>query len=199
MITGPPTEGFGQIIYSKTTDLVLEASRVTISPETNSIHLYGNITFSNLYCDIPGTTIYFEAGKTYTILGTLKLEDAQATSLGSQLVIDWKVSAFGVLQLAYQIDVFSEAGGRGELLLSSKEALPQVPPCNEVCGCFCRAFQSPWHPVIKTDIFPCPCYILPHNMRASHFSLMPHLLPMGLYLSCRPLAFSPCPTHAHAL
>ena len=60
------------------------------------------------------------------VLGTLKLEDAQATSLGSQLVVDWKVSAFGVPQLAYQIEVFSEAGGRGALLLSTKEALPHV-------------------------------------------------------------------------
>ena len=60
------------------------------------------------------------------MLGSLKLEECRATSLGSQLVVDWTVSANGVPQLAYQIDVYSEAGGRGELLMSTKEALPQV-------------------------------------------------------------------------
>lgn len=60
------------------------------------------------------------------VLGPLRLEDCQAISLGNQLAVDWTVSAQGVPQLAYQIDVYSEPGGRGELLLSTKEALPQV-------------------------------------------------------------------------
>ena len=60
------------------------------------------------------------------VLGRLKLEQCQATSLGSQLAVDWTVSAEGVPQLAYQIDVFAEAEGRGELLMSTKEAMPHV-------------------------------------------------------------------------
>ena len=60
------------------------------------------------------------------VLGTLKLEECLATSLGSQLAVAWKVSAQGVPQLAYQLDVYSEAGCRGELLLKTREALPHV-------------------------------------------------------------------------
>ncbi len=59
-------------------------------------------------------------------LGRLKLEECRATGLGAQLAVDWVVSVHGVPQLAYQIDVYSEAGGRGELLMSTKEALPHV-------------------------------------------------------------------------
>ena len=59
-------------------------------------------------------------------LGSLKLEECRATGLGSQLVVDWKVSEYGVPQLSYQIDVYSEADGRGELLMSTKEAMPHV-------------------------------------------------------------------------
>jgi len=60
------------------------------------------------------------------VLGSLTLEACHATSLGSQLAVDWAVSPEGVPQLAYQLDVYSEAEGHGELLLSTKEALPQV-------------------------------------------------------------------------
>ena len=60
------------------------------------------------------------------VLGSLKLENCHATSLGLQLAVDWKVSDHGTPQLAYQLDVYSEAEGRGELLLSTKEAMPHV-------------------------------------------------------------------------
>ncbi|MBP7055611.1 MAG: hypothetical protein KBB52_02005, partial [Candidatus Omnitrophica bacterium] len=77
MITGPPEDNF-KIIYSRSTDLILEAGRISVSPTTESISLYGNITFSNLYCTIPGLTIHFEAGKTYTVLNTLHIIGAES-------------------------------------------------------------------------------------------------------------------------
>jgi len=42
------------------------------------------------------------------------------------------------------------------ILKALKEALPQVPPCNEVCGCFCHAFQSPLAPGDQHGHFSLP-------------------------------------------
>ena len=71
LLRGPP-EGFGAIIYNRDTNLTLNANKVILSG-TDPIYLYGNITFSNFECTIPNKEIYFEAGKTYTILGDLVL------------------------------------------------------------------------------------------------------------------------------
>ncbi len=54
---------------------MLHAEKVTISGPAPS-YIYGNITFSNLEITTPGKEIHFEAGKTYTILGTFKVEGA---------------------------------------------------------------------------------------------------------------------------
>ncbi|NWK57431.1 hypothetical protein HW115_17565 [Verrucomicrobiaceae bacterium N1E253] len=53
------------------------------------------------------------------ILGKLKLTRAKAVAYDSQLLVEWAVGD-GVPQLAYQIDVYSEAGAKGDLLKSIK-------------------------------------------------------------------------------
>ena len=78
-ITGPP-DGFGKIIYPKTSSLKLEATRTTLSTDTNPSYLFGNITFYNFECTAPGKTIYFEAGKTYTFLGNTEIVGAEGFS-----------------------------------------------------------------------------------------------------------------------
>jgi len=72
MLRGPP-DGFGAIIYSHDTNLILDAQKVTLVG-TDPTYLYGNITFTNFECTVPGKTIYFEAGYTYTFNGTTLIE-----------------------------------------------------------------------------------------------------------------------------
>jgi filamentous hemagglutinin family protein len=102
MLRGPPG-GFGAIIYNRDTELTLDAAKISlIGPD--SIHLYGNITFSNLECIIPAKEIYFEAGKTYTILGEFKVLGAYAQHiklLSSEQDKQWYINPQGSRDLVY--------------------------------------------------------------------------------------------------
>ncbi|MCM8790745.1 MAG: filamentous hemagglutinin N-terminal domain-containing protein, partial [Candidatus Omnitrophica bacterium] len=77
VIRGPPDEGqFGSIEYNRSCQqLTLEGASVTISGEI-PLNLYGNITFYNFICTVPGKTIYFESGKSYTFLGITEIHGA---------------------------------------------------------------------------------------------------------------------------
>jgi hypothetical protein len=107
LMRGPP-EGFGSFIYSKDSNLTLDAARVDLVG-TAPISFYGNITFSNLYCTVPGKTIYFEAGKTYTITGTTHLQGALAGDesinyinlLSSEKGVRWYIDPMGVHEVSY--------------------------------------------------------------------------------------------------
>ncbi|MBU1367063.1 MAG: filamentous hemagglutinin N-terminal domain-containing protein, partial [Candidatus Omnitrophica bacterium] len=85
MLRGPPEEeahssylhprgasgeqdSWGTISCNKDANLTLKAQKVILAG-TEPTTLYGNITFHNFECTIPGKEIYFEAGKTYTFLG----------------------------------------------------------------------------------------------------------------------------------
>ncbi|MCX5666880.1 MAG: filamentous hemagglutinin N-terminal domain-containing protein, partial [Candidatus Omnitrophica bacterium] len=96
-ITGPP-DGFGKIIYPKTSSLILEATRTTVSTDQNPAQFFGNITFYNFECATSGKVIYFEAGKTYTFEGAFKLQgatDACIKLLSSDKGNPWYVSTNG--------------------------------------------------------------------------------------------------------
>ncbi|MFA6079727.1 MAG: hypothetical protein WC779_08295, partial [Candidatus Omnitrophota bacterium] len=71
---GPPESDFS-IIYSKDTNLTLDAAHVNLVGFA-PISFYGNITFSSLTCIVPGKVITFEAGTMTTIKGLLTLEGA---------------------------------------------------------------------------------------------------------------------------
>ena len=68
---------WGAVEYNADSHLVLEAEKVKITGSDPS-YIYGDITFSNLEITVPGKEIYFEAGKTYTILGLFKVQGAYA-------------------------------------------------------------------------------------------------------------------------
>ncbi|MDD5432707.1 MAG: filamentous hemagglutinin N-terminal domain-containing protein [Candidatus Omnitrophica bacterium] len=107
MLRGPP-DGFGAIIYNHDTNLTLKAEVVRLIG-TDSIQLYGNITFSSLECTIPNKEIYFEAGKTYTITGVFhfsgKLEDDGTISYihlkSSEDGVRWFIDPQGAHELSY--------------------------------------------------------------------------------------------------
>ncbi|MCX5678636.1 MAG: autotransporter-associated beta strand repeat-containing protein [Candidatus Omnitrophica bacterium] len=97
LMRGPPESNFS-IIYSKDTNLTLDAAHVTVVGTTPT-HFYGNITFSDFICTVPDKEIYFEAGKTYTILGSLEIQGSYAKPVrlissvwGSPWYIDSKSS-----------------------------------------------------------------------------------------------------------
>jgi len=61
------------------------------------------------------------------VLGKLKLTEAKASAYDSQLLVEWAVDdTKGLPQLAYQIDVYSEAGAKGDLLKSIKAGTPHI-------------------------------------------------------------------------
>ncbi|MCP3686722.1 MAG: hypothetical protein GY861_29135, partial [bacterium] len=101
-IRGPP-EGWGAIAYNPTTNLTLDAENVIVSG-SEPTYFYGDITFSNFTCATPGKTIYFEAGKTYTILdeftltgGYGQLINLRSTKDGQQ----WKIDPRGKRDLLF--------------------------------------------------------------------------------------------------
>ena len=108
LITGPPDGGFGYILYNHDTKLTLTADHINLVGE-GSIYLYGDITFSSLYCTIPGKTIYFEAGHTYTITGVFhfsgRLEDDGTITYvdlkSSEKGVQWFINPQGNNELAY--------------------------------------------------------------------------------------------------
>ncbi|MFC1570619.1 filamentous hemagglutinin N-terminal domain-containing protein, partial [Candidatus Omnitrophota bacterium] len=63
---------WGAVSYNSSSNLTLEAENVLISG-SSPLYLHGNITFSSLEINAPGKEIYFEIGKTYTILGDLNI------------------------------------------------------------------------------------------------------------------------------
>jgi len=67
LMRGPP-EGWGAILLNKDSNLTLKAEKVIIGGDSPT-NLYGNITFHNFECTIPGKEIYFEAGSTYIFKG----------------------------------------------------------------------------------------------------------------------------------
>ena len=103
LIHGPPEGGFGAIIYNHDANLTLDADQINlIGPD--SIYLYGNITFSNLSCTVPDKKIYFEAGKTYTILGTFKIQGAYGRPvrlLSSDKGHYWYFDPKGAIDITY--------------------------------------------------------------------------------------------------
>lgn len=68
---GPPEDNFS-IVYSKDTNLTLEAGQVNLIGSA-PLNLYGNIVFYNLICTVSDKEIYFEAGKTYAFNGALSI------------------------------------------------------------------------------------------------------------------------------
>ncbi len=93
MLRGPP-DGFGAIIYNKDTNLTLEANKVTLLGQEPT-YLYGNITFYNFNCTIPGKEIYFESGKTYTFEGLTTIQGTPADTIklyASELGKPWYIS-----------------------------------------------------------------------------------------------------------
>ncbi|NQZ59273.1 MAG: hypothetical protein HRT88_17605, partial [Lentisphaeraceae bacterium] len=59
-------------------------------------------------------------------LGKLIVADHKALAYKDQLFVDWQISPKGLPQLAYQLDIYSKANGRGTLLKSVKEAAPHI-------------------------------------------------------------------------
>ncbi|MFH0763614.1 MAG: DUF2341 domain-containing protein [Candidatus Omnitrophota bacterium] len=103
LICGPPEDGFGAITYNRDSHLVLEAEHITLRGEGPTC-LYGDITFSNLYITVPAKEIYFEPGKTYTILGLFKIEGAYAQHvklLSQQDGVRWYIDPSGPRELTY--------------------------------------------------------------------------------------------------
>lgn len=102
LMRGPP-EGFGSLIYFKDSNLTLDAAHVELMGSA-PITFYGNITFYNFICTVPGKEIYFEAGKTYTFLGALKIQGAYAEQiklLSSEAGKQWYIDIDGAKDLTY--------------------------------------------------------------------------------------------------
>ncbi|MBW2674859.1 MAG: filamentous hemagglutinin N-terminal domain-containing protein, partial [Deltaproteobacteria bacterium] len=102
LLRGPPA-GFGEIQYNKGASLTLDAEKVIISG-TDPSYLYGDITFSSLECTVPDKIIYFEAGKTFTIRGTLKTQGAYARHvklLSSEQGTQWNIYPQSTRDLTY--------------------------------------------------------------------------------------------------
>ncbi|MDD5085863.1 MAG: autotransporter-associated beta strand repeat-containing protein, partial [Candidatus Omnitrophica bacterium] len=102
LMRGPP-EGFGAFIYNRDAYLTLDAEKISLLG-SEPTYLYGNITFSDFECTIPGKEIYFEAGKTYTILGTFKIQGAYARHvklLSSEQGKQWFIDPQGSRDLSY--------------------------------------------------------------------------------------------------
>ncbi|MBU1785246.1 MAG: hypothetical protein KKG95_07925, partial [Candidatus Omnitrophica bacterium] len=68
-----PTGAWGGILYNKGADLALDADSVVLTG-SQPASFSGNILFSNFECTVPDKEIYFEAGKTYTILGIFRIQ-----------------------------------------------------------------------------------------------------------------------------
>jgi filamentous hemagglutinin family protein len=106
LLRGPP-DGFGAIIYNKETNLILEAQAIRILG-VESLHFYGNITFSNFYCDTSNKEIYFEAGYTYTITGTMHIKGTVADDgsinyirlLSSEKGVRWYIDPQGAHEVS---------------------------------------------------------------------------------------------------
>ncbi|MFH0986331.1 MAG: filamentous hemagglutinin N-terminal domain-containing protein, partial [Candidatus Omnitrophota bacterium] len=67
-------------------------------------HIYGDNTFYNLTCVTPSKVLYFEAGKTQTILGTFKIQGAynqHVRLISTQSGSRWLVDPQGVRDLTY--------------------------------------------------------------------------------------------------
>ncbi|MDO8525006.1 MAG: filamentous hemagglutinin N-terminal domain-containing protein [Candidatus Omnitrophota bacterium] len=79
-MTGPPDEDSLNIVYNRGCNLTLDADNVYVVG-SDPTHFYGDITFTNLSCIIPGKIIYFESGHLYTILGTLTIQGAQGNHI----------------------------------------------------------------------------------------------------------------------
>jgi filamentous hemagglutinin family protein len=96
----------GDIKASKT---VLNADKVKLVGE-DAQTLAGDITITNLEITTPGKTIYFEAGRTYTFLGTTKIEGAQggyetyiklfSSEKGSPWYVDMSSSNYSLSRVA---------------------------------------------------------------------------------------------------
>lgn len=71
LMRGPPDD-WGAILYSKGSDLILNAQKVNFNGDSK-IYLYGNITFYNFNCTTPWKEFYFEGGKTYTFKGNVNV------------------------------------------------------------------------------------------------------------------------------
>ena len=65
-------DSWGAVRYNSNSQLVLEAAKVT-SISNDPVYFYGDITFHNFECVVPGKKIYFEAGKTYTFRDSLTI------------------------------------------------------------------------------------------------------------------------------
>jgi filamentous hemagglutinin family protein len=102
LMRGPP-EGFGSFLYSKDSNLTLDASRVELIGSA-PVNFYGNITFNNFICAVPAKEIYFEAGKTYIFMGALKIQGAYAQHiklLSSEAGKEWYIDPRGDRDLTY--------------------------------------------------------------------------------------------------
>ncbi|HPS20816.1 MAG TPA: filamentous hemagglutinin N-terminal domain-containing protein, partial [Candidatus Omnitrophota bacterium] len=64
-----------QVQYRHETNLFLDASTINF-PGTQTINLYGNMTFNNFYCYVPNKYIYFESGRVFTIEGIWQVHGA---------------------------------------------------------------------------------------------------------------------------
>ncbi|GEM_PF-2628266 len=103
LLRGPPGSGFS-IIYSEDSDLTLDSAGSVNIIGTDPIYLYGNITFYDFTCTIPNKTIYFEAGKAYTFIGTFKIQGAYAQHvklLSSQKGTQWYIDPRGGRDITY--------------------------------------------------------------------------------------------------
>ena len=99
---GPPEDSFS-LISLKDSNLFLDADHINLVGSA-PISFYGNITFSSLTCTVPGKTITFEAGKTYTITGVLKIQGAEGgliELLSSQDGSPWYIDPQGPRDLTY--------------------------------------------------------------------------------------------------
>ncbi|MDD5085080.1 MAG: filamentous hemagglutinin N-terminal domain-containing protein, partial [Candidatus Omnitrophica bacterium] len=70
---GPPLDGWGAIVYPRLSHLTVEAESVVVSG-SEPAYFYGDISFQNFTCTVPGKELYFEAGRTFTFTGSLHIE-----------------------------------------------------------------------------------------------------------------------------
>ncbi|MDD3906239.1 MAG: filamentous hemagglutinin N-terminal domain-containing protein [Candidatus Omnitrophica bacterium] len=109
LLRGPPEGGFGSILYNKDAILNLIANSINLIG-ADPINLYGDITFSNLTCIVPGKVITFESGHTYTITGTLTIEGTSDAYITLQSSVPGEGNEFTIY-----INAVSDAQGNAYL------------------------------------------------------------------------------------
>ena len=65
ILTRGPPDDWGAILSNEYDNLTLKAEKISLESD-NPLYLYGNITFHNFECIVPGKEILFQEGKTYT-------------------------------------------------------------------------------------------------------------------------------------